>query len=108
VSWSPAEFIATTGLLVIVFGCARSARAQTGPFAVGTWVVAAAATVPSAFMNPALSLGALLASGPAALNGAAFLTHVPSQCAGALLAFGIVRAAYYSGAKSAAQMAVTS
>jgi glycerol uptake facilitator-like aquaporin len=92
--WTPEEFVATAGLMVVVFGCARSARAETGPFAVGTWLVAVALTVPGAYMNPALTVGALLAAGPAALSGQGILNHVPSQCAGALLAFSIIRAAY--------------
>jgi glycerol uptake facilitator-like aquaporin len=92
--WAPEEFVATAGLLVVVFGCARSARAETGPFAVGTWVVAAAMTVPSAYMNPALTVGALWAAGPVALSTQGILNHVPAQCAGALLAFAIIRAAY--------------
>jgi glycerol uptake facilitator-like aquaporin len=95
--WAPEEFVATAGLMVIVFGCARSARAETGPFAVGTWLVAVALTLPGAYMNPALTLGALLATGPVALSTQGILSHVPSQCAGALLAFGIIRAAYEPG-----------
>jgi glycerol uptake facilitator-like aquaporin len=94
--WTPEEFIATAGLMIIVFGCARSARAEAGPFAVGAWIGAVALTVPGANMNPALTLGALLAAGPVALGGQGILNHVPSQCAGALLAFGIIRAAYQS------------
>jgi len=89
--------ICGAGLMVIVFGCARSARAETGPFAVGTWLVAVALTLPGAYMNPALTLGALLATGPVALSAQGILSHVPSQCAGALLAFGIIRAAYEPG-----------
>jgi glycerol uptake facilitator-like aquaporin len=92
--WAPDEFVATAGLMIIVFGCARSARAETGPFAVGTWVVAVAMTAPSAYMNPALTVGALLAAGPVSLSGQGILNHVPSQCAGALLAFAIICAAY--------------
>jgi glycerol uptake facilitator-like aquaporin len=92
--WAPEEFVATAGLMIIVFGCARSARAETGPFAVGAWLVGVAMTIPGAYMNPALTLGALLAAGPVALSGPGVLNRVPSQCAGALLAFGIICAAY--------------
>jgi glycerol uptake facilitator-like aquaporin len=94
--WSTSEIVASAGLLVVVFGCARSGRAETGPFAVGAWLLAIAVTLPSAYANPALTLGALVAAGPVALGGPDVLRHVPSQFAGALLAFGIIRAAFAS------------
>jgi glycerol uptake facilitator-like aquaporin len=92
--WSTSEVVATAGLLVVVLGCARSGRADTGPFAVGAWLLAIAVTLPSAFANPALTLGTLVAAGPVALGGADVLRHVPSQFLGALLAFALIRAAY--------------
>jgi hypothetical protein len=88
------EIVATAGLMTIVFGCARSGRAQTGPFAVGAWLVAIAVAVPSAFVNPALTAGAWVAAGPVALTTRNVLIHLPPQCVGALLAFVIVRATY--------------
>lgn len=94
--WITGEIIATAGLLVVVFGCARSARAETGPFAVGAWLLAAAVTMPHAYVNPALTVGALVAAGPVALSGPDVLRHVPSQFLGALAAFGIIRAAFAS------------
>lgn len=94
--WISSEIVATAGLLVVVFGCARSERAETGPFAVGAWLIATAVTVPRAYVNPALTVGALAAAGPVALSGADVLRHVSSQFIGALLAFGIIRAAFVS------------
>jgi glycerol uptake facilitator-like aquaporin len=94
--WSTSEIVATAGLLVVVFGCARSQRAETGPFAVGAWLLAVAVTLPSAYANPALTLGALVAAGPVALSGPDVLRHVPSQFLGAMLAFAFIRAAYAS------------
>jgi len=95
----PGEIVATAGLLVVVFGCARSGRAEVGPFAVGTCLLAVAITVPRAYVNPALTIGALMAAGPVGLSGPDVLRHVPSQCLGALLAFAIIRAAYSSRLK---------
>lgn len=92
--WSSSEIVATAGLMVVVFGCARSRRAETGPFAVGAWLLAIAVTLPTASANPALTLGALVAAGPVALSGPDALRHVPSQLLGALLAFALIRAAY--------------
>jgi len=89
--WVAGEIIATAGLMVVIFGCARSGRVETGPFAVGTWLSATAIAVPNAYVNPALTVGALAAAGPAALSGAGVLHHVPSQFLGALLAFGVIR-----------------
>ena len=90
--WMPGEFIATTGLLVIVFGSSRGGHADTGPFAVGTWLLAAAIAVPSAYVNPALTIGAVVAKGPVSLDGRPALQHVLAQLLGALLAFAIIRA----------------
>jgi glycerol uptake facilitator-like aquaporin len=94
--WISSEIVATAGLLLVVFGCARSGRAETGPFAVGTWLLGTAVTVPRAYVNPALTVGALAAAGPVALSGPDVLRHLPSQFLGALLAFGIIRAAFVS------------
>jgi glycerol uptake facilitator-like aquaporin len=60
VSWKLcfSETAATTGLMIIVFGCARGGHAETGAFAVGLWLAAAILTTPSgSYANPALTRG---------------------------------------------------
>ena len=89
------EFIATAGLMSIVFGCSRSGRAQTGPFAVAAWVAAGIVGTPSAcYANPVIALGAIFAAGRIALTTSCALAYMAAELGGALLAFVIVAAAY--------------
>jgi len=95
------EVLATTGLLIVVFGCARSGRADSGPFAVGAWLVAAIITMPStAYANPAVTLAAIFTTGPVALPANTGLVFVAAELAGALLAFVVVAVAYPVGRDS--------
>lgn len=93
-SWTgfPSEVIASAGLLLIVFGCARSGRPETGPFAVGAWLIAAIIATPSAsYANPAVVLGAVVSSGPFALRGAALMPFLSAELVGTLLALICIR-----------------
>jgi glycerol uptake facilitator-like aquaporin len=50
------EAVASAGLLTIVLGCGRSAKWETGPFAVGAWLTAAILATPStSYANPAVT-----------------------------------------------------
>jgi len=82
------EFIASAGLMLVVFGVAWRASADTGPFAVGAWLLAAILATPTgSYANPAVTAGAAVTSGPFALGeGTAFL-YVGAEVAGALAAF---------------------
>lgn len=89
------EAIASAGLMIIVFGCARSGRAQTGPFAVGAWLCGAILTMPSgSCANPAIAVAALFAAGPAALPLPTVLSYLPAEIVGALLALLVISIAY--------------
>jgi glycerol uptake facilitator-like aquaporin len=91
----PSEAVATAGLMIVVFGCSRSGRAQTGPFAVGAWLAAASLATPSgSYANPAVTLGALFTGGPVGLPGGSALLYVVAQSAGALVAFLAISVAY--------------
>ncbi|PWC31319.1 aquaporin [Azospirillum sp. TSO35-2] len=95
------EAVATAGLMVVVFGCSRSGRAQAGPFAVGAWLTAAILATPSgSYANPAVTLGALFTGGPVALPGGSALLYVAAQSAGALAAFLAIAVAYPKPAPS--------
>lgn len=97
------EVLAASGLMLIVFGCARSGRADVGPFAVGAWLMAAIIATPStSYANPAITLAAVIASGPIALSGARALLYVAAEAAGALFAFAIVAMAYPRSRKETA------
>jgi glycerol uptake facilitator-like aquaporin len=87
------EVIASACLLIVVFACARSARRDTGPFAVGAWLFTAIIATPStSYANPAIAFAALFASGPIALSVPQALTYVPAEILGALLALALISA----------------
>lgn len=89
------EILATAGLMIVVFACARGGQARTGPFAVAGWVAAATLATPSAcYANPAVALGALFASGPIALPATTVLAYVPAEVSGAMLALLVVSIVY--------------
>lgn len=81
------EFIASAGLMTIVFGCTRSGLASTGPFAVGAWLFAAIIATPSgSYANPAIAVASIIAHGPVHLSMQAVWLYVPAELLGALLA----------------------
>jgi len=81
------ELVATAGLMLVVFGCARGNRADTGPFAVGAWLVAGIMATPTtSYANPAVVLGAIVTAGPLALSADSALSYVLGEVAGALIA----------------------
>ena len=89
------EFAASAGLMLIVFGCSRSGRADTGPFAVGAWLTAAVVATPTtSYANPAVVFGAMASAGPIALGREALLPYVLAEVAGALIALLLVQALY--------------
>lgn len=81
------EIAATAGLMLIVFGCSRSGRTDTGPFAVGAWLVAGIIATPTtSYANPAVIVGALATSGPLTLNSSSAVAYLLGELAGALVA----------------------
>lgn len=86
------EAAASAGLMLVVFGCARSGKAETGPFAVAAWLAAAILALPStSYANPAVALGAALTAGPVALPAGALAWFWPAQAVGALAALICIR-----------------
>jgi glycerol uptake facilitator-like aquaporin len=89
------ELVASAGLMLVVFGCMRSGRTDTGPFAVGAWLVAdIIATPTTAYANPAVVFGALVTTGPLHLAPASAGSYLLGEALGALVAFGLVRALF--------------
>jgi glycerol uptake facilitator-like aquaporin len=89
------EVIASAGLMIVVFGCARSGRAETGPFAVGLWLAGAIVVMPSGSLaNPAVVLGALVSRGAIAMSAHTAFLYAPAEIVGALLASLIVANVY--------------
>lgn len=82
------EFIAAAGLLAIVAGSTRSGKADTGPFAVGGWISGAGVALPShCYANPAITIAAIVASGPAHLPAALSILYLVAQILGMAAAF---------------------
>jgi glycerol uptake facilitator-like aquaporin len=89
------EFVASAGLMIIVFGCTRGGRTDAAPFAVGAWLAAAIMATPSgSYANPAIALAAIFAMGPASLPAGTAFLYVLVQVVGALLALATVNLCY--------------
>lgn len=86
------ELVAAAGLMLVVFGCARSNRPETAPFAVAAWLLAAIVATPStSYANPAIALAGVIARGPLALSPAVASVFIAAELMGALLALGLTR-----------------
>lgn len=89
------ELVAAAGLMTVVLGCARSTKWETGPFAVGAWLVAAIIATPStSYANPAVTLAAIFAAGLVGLSPLTSLAFVLAQIAGMFVAMGINKVAF--------------
>lgn len=80
------EFIATFGLLAVIWGCSRS-RADTVPFAVGTYITAAYwFTASTSFANPAVTVARCLSDTFAGIRPADVPLFIAAQLGGAVVA----------------------
>jgi len=80
------EFIATFGLLSVIWGCAR-ARLEAVPFAVGAYITAGYwFTASTAFANPAVTLARSLTNTFSGIRPADVPGFIVVQCIGALAA----------------------
>jgi glycerol uptake facilitator-like aquaporin len=80
------EFIATFGLLCVIWGCSRS-RSNAVPFAVGAYITAAYwFTASTSFANPAVTIARSLSDTFAGIRPADVLPFVLAQFLGALTA----------------------
>jgi glycerol uptake facilitator-like aquaporin len=80
------EFIATFGLLLVIWGCSRY-RSSTTPFAVASYIVAAYwFTASTSFANPAVTIARSISNTFAGIRPADAPPFVLAQLAGALAA----------------------
>lgn len=101
------EVVATFGLLLVVFGLARSARSALAPFAVAGWIAAAYFATPStSFANPAVTIGRSLTDTFAGIQPASVPAFVLFQLIGAGLAAAVVWLLYPAVSKRAADVVV--
>jgi glycerol uptake facilitator-like aquaporin len=92
------EMVASAGLMIVVFGCARSGRREAAALAVGAWLTAAIIATPSgSYANPAIAIAAIVAAGPVALPSPTALFYAASEVAGALLALAVIQITYPIG-----------
>ena len=78
------EFIATFGLLAVIWGCART-RTSAVPFAVGTYITAAYwFTASTSFANPAVTIARSMTNTFAGIRPADVAGFVAAQLLGAL------------------------
>ncbi len=91
------ELLSSSGLMLVVLGCAGSGRTDAGPFAVGAWLTAAILATPTlSYANPAVAIAALFASGPVSLSGSEAIWYVLAELSGAVLALPLISLAYPS------------
>jgi len=80
------EFIATFGLLSVIWGCSR-ARSNVVPFAVGAYIMAAYwFTASTSFANPAVTIARSLSDTFAGIRPADVALFIVAQLAGGLTA----------------------
>jgi glycerol uptake facilitator-like aquaporin len=80
------EFIATFGLLAVIWGCART-RPSAVPFAVGSYISAAYwFTASTSFANPAVTIARSMTNSFAGIRPAGVAPFVAAQLAGAFAA----------------------
>jgi glycerol uptake facilitator-like aquaporin len=86
-----AEFVATFGLLLTIFGCAAWTPAAI-PYAVGLYITAAYwFTASTSFANPAVTIARAFSDTYAGIAPAGVLAFIVAQLAGALAAVALAR-----------------
>ncbi len=97
-----AEVVATVGLLVVIFGVARSGRSSAAPFAVGGYIGAAYFfTSSTSFANPAVTAARTLSDTFAGIRPSSAPGFLAAQVVGLAVALVTVRALYPHIAESA-------
>jgi len=96
------ELVATLGLLVVIFGTARSARSERVAFAVGGYITAAYwFTSSTSFANPAVTVARIFTDTFAGISPSSVAAFVVAQVVGGVIGFAVVRALYPIGAEPA-------
>jgi len=92
-----AEVVATLGLLLVIFGLARSGQGTKVAAAVGAYIGAACFfTSSTSFANPAIVVGRMFSNTFAGIAPAAAPGYVVAECVGAVLAAGLIKTLFPS------------
>ncbi|MDQ2748571.1 MAG: aquaporin [Pseudonocardiales bacterium] len=101
-----AEVVATSGLLIVIFGTTRSGRVDQVAFAVGGYILAAYwFTSSTSFANPAVTIARMLSDTFAGIAPASVAGFVLMQLLGGVLGYGLIRVLYPNATILAAEVA---
>jgi arsenate reductase len=99
------EFVATLGLVLVVFGTVRSGRANLVAFAVGAYISAAYwFTSSTSFANPAVTIARTLSNTFAGIAPASVAMFAAMQVLGGIFGYALIRALYPNANEPAANM----
>ncbi|HEV3452930.1 MAG TPA: MIP/aquaporin family protein [Acidimicrobiia bacterium] len=97
-----AEAVATFGLVLVIFGVARSGRAGLAPFAVGAYIGGAYFfTASTSFANPAVTIARMLSDTFTGISPASVPGFVGFQLIGGVAAVAAIRVLYPDAAGAA-------
>jgi arsenate reductase len=86
------EFVATLGLILVIFGIVRSGRSAVAPFAVGGYIAAAYwFTSSTSFANPAVTIARMLSNTFAGIRPSSVPAFVAVQIGAGLVAAVLVK-----------------
>ena len=89
------EIVATLGLLIVIFGTARTGRPDRVAFAVGGYILAAYwFTSSTSFANPAVTVARMFSNTFAGIAPASVLGFVLAQCIGGVVGYALIRGLY--------------
>ncbi|WP_067813611.1 aquaporin [Nocardia inohanensis] len=89
------EFIATAGLLAVIFALVRTGRAAFAPLAVAAWIGAAYwFTSSTSFANPAVTVGRVFTDTFAGIAPSSAPAYIAAQFAGALAGLALIGVLY--------------
>jgi glycerol uptake facilitator-like aquaporin len=89
------EVVATSGLLVVIFGAIQSGRKDRVAFAVGGYITAAYwFTSSTSFANPAVTIARMFSNTFAGIAPGSVLLFVLMQLVGGLVGYGLIRLLY--------------
>jgi arsenate reductase len=89
------EIVATLGLMLVIFGLARSGRVRSAPAAVGAYIGAAYFfTSSTSFANPAITVGRMFSNTFAGIAPASAPVFIGAQVVGGLVAVMVIKALY--------------
>lgn len=102
-----AEVVATFGLVVVIFGMARSGRSSAAPFAVGAYIGGAYFFASStSFANPAVTIGRTISNSFAGIRPSSAPMFIVMQLIGGCIAGVVIRILYPHIAESASDVIV--